>query len=614
VAKPSVAPGAEGSNKAPATTAKARPGSKQQPIGAATSAAKRPRTPSPSPPRGGKRDHTPKSPPTRARQQERGRQDSERRKDKGKDKGKAKRKDSYKDGSGKTQDTHKRDKVRAHPPSKRRRDSPDSGSYSYSSYYEDEEEISSSKKQKDPSKPPTLPIGARKRPPAREDTAKEDKKEGKKDKKPAPIGARKRTSQDDSRDRPHNRVRLLPKAKVVAKAAHQEYAAAAPAHDPRKGKLGKGVKARLRSIIQGRAAQEGKTLQQMQTELLKEAKRRDVTLQFLLEGRTTSHKDCVPFRFDDDPAEEKASPKGGSSSSHGHSKVGTKAKSDAEGAGPAAPAGGKPPCKEEMHSPSDDVPSMADFGRTPTRTSSPNPNSEDEKERSPPSPEKPDAAEDKKEEKGHWDITVSSYNLELFKDSHVLNGIPKTKLYSYGLYVPERARNDPELMQLYAVGGAILGPSCRPASSALSWGRDSDQDHVVQSCMGWLYPPHWSGNSFTLSSYAGVPFSTLAGQQMAKVGKQLCEALRHQEEGLDAAGYADFDFLVCWVRRPAWEVLACALWNWDHRRKMYRFEMHIEGIPTRHTLWPLSSPDMPRERGTKIFVRATRKHTVQLGY
>jgi hypothetical protein len=546
----------------------------------------------------------------RDRPQERGRKDHNKHKGKDPDKDKAKDKRAQKKGIDKEKQ-----------PSTRRPCSTDSRSYSYSSYYsEDEEELYSSRHKKAAAAKQSMPIGARIKT-SQSQTSREDKK------KPSPIGARRRAppagQEDDSRERQgpvqSKKVRLVAKAKVVP----ANRTAAAP---PRKGstptvegnskgagrdKNSKGVKSRLRTIVQTRAAREGKSLEQMQTELLQEARRRKVTLQYLLEGKNTTSKDCVPFRFANNESTQSAvAAEGGGHGVEEHKDE----KGKKGGGGSTECKQEQTSCKEEKESPSGGEQSplpMADFDRT---TTSPTKDSEGEQSPSLCREQQADMPRKGRAEGPDSSIRVSDINLGLFRDSHVVTGIPRTKLHTYGLYVPEAARSDPELRMLYSVGGAVLGPGCRPAHGALAWGRDVDGDYVIQSCLGWQCPPLWSSSSYSLSSFAGVAYSTLPGHQLAALGRRLCEALRHREAGLDAAGFADFDYIVCTTKIPAWQVMAVALFNWDSHQKMHRFDLHVEGTPNRGTLWPLASPDIPKERGTSIHIRATRKHTVQLGY
>jgi hypothetical protein len=106
----------------------------------------------------------------------------------------------------------------------------------------------------------------------------------------------------------------------------------------------------------------------------------------------------------------------------------------------------------------------------------------------------------------------------------------------------------------------------------------------------------------------------LPGHLLSSLGKKLCGALRHQEQGLDAAGFAPIDEVSLRTKIPVWQVLAVGLFNYDFKERMYRFEIHVSGLPGRGQLWRLDSPDMPLERGTAVHIRATRKHSIALGY
>jgi hypothetical protein len=136
----------------------------------------------------------------------------------------------------------------------------------------------------------------------------------------------------------------------------------------------------------------------------------------------------------------------------------------------------------------------------------------------------------------------------------------------------------------------------------------------LRSSIGWISPPTWSSSSFKLNSFGGIPYATLPGHSLAAIGRKLACALRHEEDGVDSAGFACIDYLAIKLRIPPWQLLACSLFNYDHTKKMHRFELCIQGSPGRGVLWPINSDDVPRTRGTLVHIRAVSKHTIELGY
>jgi hypothetical protein len=64
-------------------------------------------------------------------------------------------------------------------------------------------------------------------------------------------------------------------------------------------KVNKGVKARLRAILQARARHQGRSLEDIQSEAVAEAEKKGITLQQLLEGKATARGKggLAPFKF-----------------------------------------------------------------------------------------------------------------------------------------------------------------------------------------------------------------------------------------------------------------------------------------------------------------------------
>jgi hypothetical protein len=365
---------------------------------------------------------------------------------------------------------------------------------------------------------------------------------------------------------------------------------------------GKGVKTRLRRLLVRMAQEQQRPLLEVQAEVLAKANREHKTVQEVLEGKKTARGSCKfngpLFAFKED-----------STATAGTSCQAARAKQE------------RPQqCKKEEASEQDSTAS-GEEGHRPRAPRRGSPCSH--------SPcGSPDRREDGKEEpyygrcsqrsqrwfdKPKGDIQVSEENIGYFMDSHNLVGIHPLKFNSMVLYDQQV---NPRLSRLHSVGPCVLGPQRVPPADSVLWGRDSDDDWVVYSSVGWILPPTYRAGEYCLSSFGEVPYTLVSGQDLLYTGKKLLGVLRHTEHpAMGAARWMAFDDVVAEIKLEAYRVLAAALFNWDRQLRLFRFELTLQGGTAAHsTLWELgsSSSNAPRHRTITMHMRARRGHTVEM--
>jgi hypothetical protein len=150
----------------------------------------------------------------------------------------------------------------------------------------------------------------------------------------------------------------------------------------------------------------------------------------------------------------------------------------------------------------------------------------------------------------------------------------------------------------------VFSHSRRPATDGRRISK-RDGKWQARTSAGWIevpHPPAKDDGTRLLASFAGRSLSWSPEVEWAGVARRMLRPLRHTEpSGMLADGSVPIKTLATLLREPIAHLLEAALFSYDADKKTHRFEIMVSEVK-----------EGPQEESPQLWVRATRKHSVEV--